>query len=188
MATFTTSVAPLPEEVVATYRPRVPEPVAELWDTVGVARTDDGFVRVLDPARAEQMVAGVVPLPEGAVPVFSTGLGDLICWWPAQDLFAAWKFRWGVIDPVGRGGQAADLVERLGEDAFCDQVLERQPYPEAAALAGIPGPDQCYGFVPLLALGGPPTAEHLDLGGMWEHIALIHQLAGPARPRQRNQG
>lgn len=35
--------------------------------------------------------------------------------------------------------------------------------------------------MPLLALGGPPHAANLQLMGMYEHIAVMLQLAEPPR-------
>ena len=41
-----------------------------------------------------------------------------------------------------------------------------------------PAFDECFGYVPLLALGGPETADHLEKVKLREHIALISQFTG----------
>ena len=38
--------------------------------------------------------------------------------------------------------------------------------------------DECFGYVPLLALGGKEDVEHLKKVKMKEHIAVITQLTG----------
>lgn len=114
-------LAPVNPSTVATFGDQVPAQIGALWESAGVSRTLNGFVRVLDPARALQMTAGVVPFPEDVVPVFSTALADLICWWPSQNAFVVWKFRWGVIDALGGPDQTGQLIELLADDAFCDQ-------------------------------------------------------------------
>lgn len=42
----------------------------------------------------------------------------------------------------------------------------------------VPAPDDCLGYVPLPALGGPETVEHLEKGKLHEHIALVSQFKG----------
>jgi hypothetical protein len=160
---------------------RVPEEILEAWREHGTGYLgDDGFVRLLDPDHADAMLDGMISFPDGGTVVFSTGLGDLIAW--VGDRWWVVQFRWGVIDITDAGATPAFLA-MLQSEAGLDAFLARQPYPSAVAAQGIPGPDQCFGYVPLLALGGPATPDHLQLGGMWEHIAVILQLAGTPQPR-----
>ncbi|MFE1646490.1 T6SS immunity protein Tdi1 domain-containing protein [Microbacterium sp. P01] len=183
MSVFTqvTPLAPIAASTIDARVGRVPDEIIEAWREHGAGYLgDDGFVRLIDPDRADTMLEGVIGFPEGATVVFATGLGDLIAyvagrWWVVL-------FRWGTID-VTEVDVTDAFLSMIQSDAGQDRVLERQPYPAAAMREHIPGVDQCFGFVPLLALGGPPTADHLQLGGLWEHIALIVQLAGPPQPR-----
>ncbi|WP_082116290.1 T6SS immunity protein Tdi1 domain-containing protein [Hymenobacter terrenus] len=48
----------------------------------------------------------------------------------------------------------------------------------ARAHLGEPAYDECFGYVPLLALGGPETMEHLEKVKLREHIFLISQFTG----------
>lgn len=57
--------------------------------------------------------------------------------------------------------------------------LDAALYPEAVALLGVPERDQCFGFVPLLALGGAEDVEHLRRVRLREHLAVIAEIAGP---------
>jgi len=173
-------VASVSEQTLARWGPRVPEPVAQVWREQGLGLVGDGFVRVVDPDRAMVMLGGI-GLPDGAVPVFTTALADLVLW--TEPVFAVARFRFGVIDIIGV--DATQLVADLQDDAFLDQSLARAPYAEGVARLGVPGIDECFGFVPLLALGGRGDAASLDRCGYWEHLALISQLAGPPRSRSR---
>lgn len=160
---------------------RVPEEILEAWREHGTGYLgDDGFVRLVDPDHADAMLEGLIGFPDGGTVVFTTGLGDVIAW--VGDRWWLVKFRWGVID-ITDVGATDRFLAALQTEAGLDAVVERQPYPAAVAAQGIPGPNQCFGFVPLLALGGPNTPDHLQLVGMWEHIAVILQLAGTPQPR-----
>lgn len=170
-----TPVAPIEEATIARYADRVPPAVVDAWRQHGAGFVGDGFFRFVDPARADGMLEGVVGFPEGSVVLFTTALGDLVVWSNATVLVV--KFRWGVID-ISRELTFEQLAGLVADSTARDVSFEWQPYPEAAARDGVPAFEQCYGFVPLLALGGPPAAANLKLGGLYEHIALIAQLAG----------
>lgn len=53
------------------------------------------------------------------------------------------------------------------------------PYPEAVQKYGEPAFDECFGYVPLLSLGGPEVAENLQKVKLREHLNLITQFSGP---------
>jgi hypothetical protein len=186
MTTFTefTQVAPIDEATIERFAPLVDEQIVDLWRRQGAGFAgQDGFVRVVDPARAALMLDGVVGLPDGSVVLFTTGMGDVI--FTVNGAYLACLFRWGAIDVAPSGTSFADLVALLESDAGKRDALDWAPYPEAVARDGVPAFEQCFGFVPLLALGGRADAEHLRLGGLYEHIAVIAKLAG--MPKVRGQ-
>lgn len=172
-AQFTT-VAPIDQATIERYAASVPQEVVDAWREHGAGFVGDGYFRFVDPARAEQMLAGI-GLPEGAVVLFTTALGDVVAW--SKDLVLVLKFRWGVID-VARDLPFQRLADLVSDPAAREVSWEWQPYPEKVARDGVPDFEQCYGFVPLLALGGPPSADNLQASGLYEHIAVIAQLAG----------
>jgi len=174
-------VGSLTEEALARWVPRVPGPIGQVWREQGVGLVGDGFVRVVDPDRALLMLDGVVGLPQRAVPVFTTALADVVLW--VEPLFVVVRFRFGRTDTLGF--DAAQLVNDLQDDVFLDQQLAREPYPQGVARLGVPGVDECFGFVPLLALGGRGDAASLDRCGLWEHLAVVAQLTGPSRADSR---
>ncbi|WP_395245807.1 T6SS immunity protein Tdi1 domain-containing protein [Agromyces sp. MMS24-K17] len=175
-------VAPIADETIARFAGQVPAEVADAWRRYGAGVVGgDGFFRFVDPARAEQMLDGVLGLPEGATVLFTTALGDLVV--HANGLYLVVKPRWGAVDVIeGLGFDA--LVAGIEDAAERERAWEWEPYPAARDRDGVPGFEQCFGFVPLLALGGPNTADHLQLGGLWEHLALIVQLAGVPQVRR----
>lgn len=174
-------VAPIPAETIEQFAGRAPAEAVEAWRTSGAGFVgDDGYVRLVDPARAAEMLDGVIGLPDGAVVLFATALGDLVL--HVNGVYLVVKARWGAIDVI-QGASFAQVAASLADPAQRDHVWEWQPYPDAAERDGVPAFEQCFGFVPLLALGGPATADHLQLSGLYEHLAVIAQLAGPPQVR-----
>lgn len=183
MTTFNTftQVAPIGEETIARFAGQVPAEVVELWRRQGAGVIgDDGYFRVVDPDRAVQMLDGVFAMPEGSTVLFATALGDIV--FHAGGSYFVVKFRFGAID-LAQGLSFDELVALVEDIRQREGVWEWQPYPAAHDRDGVPEFEQCFGFVPLLALGGPNDAAHLQLGGLYEHIALITQLAGQPRVR-----
>lgn len=162
------------------FQGAVPAPIAEVWREHGAGLVGDGFLRVIDPDRASRMLDGVLGMPAGAVPVFATALADLVLY--IEPLFHLVRFRFGIIDTLAF--DAGALLADLQRDEYLDATLAREPYPEGVRRLGVPGIDECFGFVPLLTLGGQADPHHLDRCGLWEHIAVIMQFSGPPQPRK----
>ena len=177
-----TPVAPISEETIARFAPQVPDGVVAAWREHGAGFVgSDGYVRFVDPARAAQMLEGVFGLPEGSTVLFATALGDLIV--HAKGLYLVIKARWGAIDIVA-DHTFEQLVQRLEDPAVRETAWEWEPYPDARERMGVPGFEECFGFVPLLALGGRASADNLQSGGLYEHLAVIAQMAGMPQTRR----
>lgn len=168
---------PIPEASIAAFEAAAPAGAAEMWRSFGTGSIgDDGFARIVDPQRAVEMLDGALPLPDGAVPMFTTGMADVIAW--VNGAFVFYKLRGGTIHVVPENVDLEGLTRLLQDDAVLDALFERAPYREAAGRDGIPQHEDCYGYVPLLALGGSPESSNLKLMGAYEHMAIIAQIAG----------
>ncbi|WP_328992665.1 DUF1851 domain-containing protein [Kribbella sp. NBC_01245] len=171
-------VAPIEPSTIEQYAGQVPAEVVDLWRTHGAGFVGDGYFRLVDPARAAQMLDGVVGFPEKSTVLFTTALGDVV--FHVNGTFMVIKFRYGVIDLVPTDRSFVDLAAMIEQPELRGSAFEWDPYPAAVAnrQEGVPGFEQCYGFVPILALGGRPGPENLQLVGLYEHIAVITQMAG----------
>ena len=70
------------------------------------------------------------------------------------------------------------FLQFVDEPDFADDYFELPLYTEAIEKYGLLDYDQCFGFVPLLALGGFKDMDHLDKVKIYEHILLITALVG----------
>jgi hypothetical protein len=64
----------------------------------------------------------------------------------------------------------------LVRTSFADKFLFRDIYPEAHALLGDAGYDECYGFVPAIPLGGPESVNNLRILKIKEYLSSIIQM------------
>lgn len=164
----------VPGELIERYRGRVPDDMLTIWQTHGFGTAVNGFIKIVDPDDTAARIAESLPVSTW-IPLFATGLGDIIAW-TGENLRDV-KYRYGTVR--GLGSKIKTLPVYLGEDEFLRDWFEWEPYEEAVALHGALGFDECFGYVPLLALGGPEKADHLQKVKLVEHVNLITQLAGP---------
>jgi hypothetical protein len=66
----------------------------------------------------------------------------------------------------------------LADEGFLRDNLNDKNYMAAKANLGEPGYDECFGYVPLLGVGGQEKAAHLQIVKIKEHISLIAQTLG----------
>ena len=70
------------------------------------------------------------------------------------------------------------FFDDLMDEMFKKEFFELDLYNAAKAKLGELLYSQCYGFVPLLGLGGKKTVNNLDIVNIREQIDIISQLVG----------
>ena len=66
----------------------------------------------------------------------------------------------------------------VGDDYFVGKYFELPLFNQAVAKYGELAFDECFGFVPLLPLGGRKDVDHMDKVKILEHLDLIVQFTG----------
>ena len=70
------------------------------------------------------------------------------------------------------------FIQNLGDDYFLEKYFQIPQYIEAVNKLGKLEQDECFGYVPLLGLGGSEKVQNLKKVKIREHIELISQLVG----------
>ena len=102
-------------------------------------------------------------------------MGDIIVWEKSRYLNLL-NFRKGKVNVISAGFDF--FLEDLNDKSFIEEELEWDPYPTATKEYGEPDFDECFGYVPLLGLGGSEKVENLKKVKIVEHISMITQLMG----------
>jgi hypothetical protein len=167
-------------EQLTRYRDHIPAEMIEIWEQYGFGVFCDGYLKVVNPDDYADLLAETYQLsstPSSAPPIvlFATGMGDLLVW--EIGYLALIDYRHGETSIVAKNftllfRNLADGGETLAEK------FAWLPYPAACKQLGEPAYDECFGYVPLIALGGPETVEHLQKVKLREHIALIAEFTG----------
>lgn len=163
----------LPEEFIKIFEEILPEEIIYIWRKYGLGSFFGGYFKVIDPRAYADLIEETFFAGEDCVPLLATALGDVLVWDNEAASYELLMYRYGIYRLINKS-----FFQLLRDPSFVDTELEPVNYKEAVELCGEPGYDECFGYVPLLALGGGETPDHLKRCKTREHIYLISQLAG----------
>lgn len=165
--------APVPVETIEAYRDRLPDEILQLWEGQGYGTAINGFLKVIDPDKYLAGLQGCLP-SDGMIPVFATGMGGVIVW--SGEAVRNVEFRYQTVRGLGSSFKRFNFL--IDSDSALSAFFRWEPYLDAVEQYGHLEFDQCFGYVPILALGGAENVRNLEKVRIFEHIQIITQLAG----------
>lgn len=165
--------------LIARYRDQLPPEVLGVWEQYGFGSFCAGYLKVVNPQEYVDLLNDTCqltnsPVPPSALVLFATGMGDLLIW--EGGFLSILDYRHSRTDIISKGTHF--FFADLADDYLLGKKLRWQPYLAARAQLGEPAYDECFGYVPLLALGGPEKVQHLQKVKLRAHIALIAEFTG----------
>ena len=181
-----------PKEVIEKYRniyqgqSYFPEELIWIWENMGFGVYEDGFLQIVNPDEYEFVFEYIDKLLEPTVVWGVTALGDLLVWEGNDNWTIAPDEgnRYSFIDITKlekkvRGKKISvflniilhdkeDLIGDFSAKSYFqvkDQLLKLEY-------------DQCYGYVPALALGGTKSNKNLKVVDTKSYIDIIGQSVG----------
>ena len=151
----------------------IPPALDEMWRGMGLRMWLDGFLWLTDPATFTGVLEQLGQDAENGAVFARTGLGDFLLW--QFDMVHLVNMRVGSIDPIESDPLVA-LNFHLADADFRDRILGHAVYREARRRLPRPGCDECYGFVPAQRLGGPGTADSLEVVEMIPYLDILAQI------------
>ena len=105
----------------------------------------------------------------------ATAFGDILTWEENQYV-GILKYRYNDNDIVSYGFEFFfDIIE---DEECAAEYFTIKKYNAAVKKYGELEYDECFGYVPLLALGGKESVDNLKKVKMKEHIELIYSMVG----------
>jgi hypothetical protein len=104
-----------------------------------------------------------------------TAFGDLFLWRNNQVEFLSTQY--------ARFAELTDDISLVFEHSLCDDRylnngLDRKLTVKATKKLGPLSPDECYGFEPVLALGGSGKIDTVQKVKLVEYLSMLSQVAG----------
>lgn len=165
------------KDVLEKYQAIIPEELLEIWEKHGFGSMLNGYLKIVNPEDFQSLLEDSYVRHGSAVVLFSTSMGDLLVWEKNRYLKLL-NYRKGNVKGIYAGFRYFFLDLR-NEISTYEKDLEWQPYPKAVELYGKPEYNECFGYVPLLGIGGSEKVENLTKVKLKEHICLITQFMGP---------
>ena len=107
-------------------------------------------------------------------PMFVTAFGDIITW-EENEFVGIVKYNLQDCDIIIK---SLKYILQYLDNSYVTDKFELYLYRLAVLIHGPLSYKQCFGFVPLLELGGFKDVEHTDKVKVLEHIYLMYQLTG----------
>lgn len=170
------------EETINKYKEHLPKELIEAWKTYGYGTLLNGYLKVINPDDFRELITDTYLRNEGAIPIFATSMGDII-------LFEMDENNESYVVMVNyRKAKTKVLASKyslfirfLEEEPFRQRSLEWSPYIKAVDHYELPAYDECFGYTPLLGLGGAEKVENLKKVKLKEHILIITEFMGPVQ-------
>ncbi|MBO7317026.1 MAG: DUF1851 domain-containing protein [Paludibacteraceae bacterium] len=164
----------VPEETIKKYSGKIPEQFIEIWKSYGFGSFLNGFLKLINPDDYSDFVKKSY-FEKNCIPLLITALGDIIVW-EENAYFFIIQYRYNNFSALARGYRVfAKLLEETG---YFYEKANLKNIKEALNMLGTVSYDECYGYVPLLSLGGAEKPENLQKVKLREHLELMYQVQG----------
>lgn len=163
------------EEILNKYEGVLPKELLDIWKEYGFGTILDGYLKIINPDEYSEVLEMAYDGQDVAIPVFVTAFGDIFVVEEGKYIIVV-RVKNGTIDGVPGGFKF--FWEDLENDDIDEINNEFGKYKDAVAQLGELEFDECFGYTPLLGLGGSEKTENLEKVNTKVHIELITQLVG----------
>lgn len=163
------------QEIIEKYKEILPNELLEIWQKYGMAYLMDGYLRVVNPEDYQALLNETYFRGKISIPIFTTAFGDIITIEEGQYIRIV-KYKNRNFDILAWNFDV--FLQNLEDEYFLGKYFQIPQYEEAVEKLGKIEHGECFGYVPLLGLGGSEKVDNLDKVKIREHIELISLLVG----------
>ncbi len=167
------TVMEVKEDLINKYKDILPVEIISLWKEKGFGVFYGGYLKVINPDDYISIVRDSYFQGDVSIPIFATAFGDILTW--EEDKYVGiLKYRYNDNDIISDGFKHFYNIILDKEGASDFFTIDK--YKKALKKYGDLKYDECFGYVPLLALGGSESTDNLKKVKIREHIILIAEL------------
>lgn len=162
------------DEAISHYEEILPKKLLQLWREAGWCQYAHGLFQVDNPTNYKDVLeAWLGDEAESTYVIGRTAFGDLFLWKnnEIQLLSAVYSKIFEVTDNL-----FIFFSSTLCSESYLEKVLNKDIFDQARERLGTPNRDECYAFVPALALGGTASAKNVERVKFKEHSLFLAQL------------
>lgn len=164
------------EVILEKYKNILPDEFLEIWKKYGFGTILNGYIKIVNPMDYQDILDASYFVASVSIPIMVTAFGDIITW-EKNTFIKSVKYKNGTLKGIAASFRYfwGDLIT---SNRFKREIFEFDKYAEALKMKGPLEFDECYGYVPLLGLGGSEEVSNLSKVKIREHILLITELVG----------
>jgi hypothetical protein len=170
-----TFCTPASQDVIDSYQDRLPVQLLEEWQEKGWCSYSKGLIWLVNPSDFREVLEDWLDPSDDALVFGRTAFGDLFLWRNNEVEFLSTQY-----------AKIANLIDdvtlffeySLCSETFLNDVLDRKLFRKALKQYGQLEQDECYGFEPVLALGGSGEIDTIRKVKLREYLGILSQVAG----------
>ena len=163
------------KDLIKKYEAILPDELLEIWENYGFANLLDGYLRVINPEDYKALLDETYFRSKVSVSIITTAFGDVITIEEGEYIGIV-KYKDGTFSMLAKSFKR--FMQFITDDYFVGKYLQIPQYEEAVKRLGKLKQDECFGYVPVLGLGGSEQVENLNKVSTRVHIEIITQLVG----------
>jgi hypothetical protein len=162
--------------LLSDYAAIVPNELMTFWQSHGFGSYMNGFLKIIDPKEYEIFMRETYDVFLEPATVFgATAFADLLIW--EGDCVKQINYRTGSTKIHG-DSIAAFFNLRLARWDIVELSMQAKQFRPAVERLGEPAFDECFAYVPALALGGSEKVENIQKVKLREHLSILSQIVG----------
>ena len=162
------------KDIIDKYKDIVGNDVIEIWEKYGFGSTFNGYFKIVNPDDYQTLLEETYIMPFNDIPVFITGMGDII----TCDNMGSFS----IVDYRHQRVKVFWTEKEIEWDYFFENFYKKywqwDPYFEVIKKYGEPEYNECFGYEPLLSLGGKESVESLKKVDFEVHITIMSEIQG----------
>jgi hypothetical protein len=164
---------------IASYQNRLPQAILDLWQDAGQCAYSDGLMWFVNPDDYAGIMDAWLEEPDHSLVFARSSFGELFTWngEAIYQLFIHVGSYGRLMKDITVYMESVMINNRILEDSH-DLKLHKKALKKLGPLAY----DECYTFVPALALGGEESITNVAKVKHLEHLLFLAQVHGKIRP------
>ncbi|WP_273087730.1 GAD-like domain-containing protein [Capnocytophaga gingivalis] len=182
----------VPQSLINKYTGVLPEALIEVWKRTGFGIYEHGFIQFVDPEEWDFVLEYINMINDPVIVFAITALGDILTWEGIGYLGQGNHINMIYVNDGDEDVQSGDdIFFWLGEDFDCNNKDESninfssyeksyrsKNYNKIKKVLPPLKYGQCYGYVPIPALGGKKSYKNLQIVDAKVYVDLIGQTVG----------
>lgn len=161
--------------LISKYEDKLPEDIISIWKEYGFGTFMNGYFKIINPDEYVEVLEMSYYASDRAIPMIMTAFGDLIVW---EDNRYIMMIKYKEKDIKCLSATMDWFWEDLSDEYYTNKFFELDIYSKAVEKAGRLAIDECFGYTPLLGLGGSKKIDNLSKVKIREHIEIITTMVG----------